>query len=390
MNASGPRPPRICFVGLDNLPALAPEFAHLTMGGAQLQQTILARGLRARGFDVSMVVADLGQPEGASWDGIRTHKAYAPAAGLPVVRFVHPRLTTVWGGMRRAAADIYYCSCAGLLPGQLALYAQWARRPVRTVFRMAHDSDARPDELRIPNRRGRALYMYGLPRMDLILAQTESQQAEMRRNLGLPSRVIRSLVEIPPLAEAGHRDIDVLWISNLRPFKRPEMYLELARTLPRYRLHMAGGMQPRHERYYAEREAEARAIPSLTFHGPVAYAETNRLLLRTRVLVNTSETEGFPNTYLQAWARGIPVVGTFDPDGIIAREGVGIVARDARELRDAVTALLNDPARWHEISRRCRAYVQRTHGDGAIDQYAEALHGLLQARTQPLVAEVAE
>src|SRR5690606_41053223 len=204
----------------------------------------------------------------------------------------------VWAGMRRAAADIYYCSCAGLLPGQLALYARWARRPVRTVFRMAHDSDARPRELRIPNRRGRALYRYGLPRMDLILAQTESQQAEMRRNLGLPSRVIRSLVEIPPLPAAVDRDIDVLWISNLRPFKRPQMYLDLARSLPEHRLHMAGGTQPRHERLYEALETQARQIPSLTFHGPVAYAETNRLLLRARVLVNTSETEGFPNTYL--------------------------------------------------------------------------------------------
>lgn len=387
MNASGPRPPAICFVGLDNLPALAPEFANLTMGGAQLQQTILARGLVARGFDVSMVVADLGQPEGATWHGIRTHKAYAPAAGLPVLRFVHPRLTKVWAGMRRAAADIYYCSCAGLLPGQLALYARWARRPVRTVFRMAHDSDARPRELRIPNRRGRALYRYGLPRMDLILAQTESQQAGMQHNLGLRSQVIRSLVEIPALPDAVDRDIDVLWISNLRPFKRPQMYLELARSLPQHRLHMAGGTQPRHERLYEELEAQARQIPSLTFHGPVAYAETNRLLLRARVLVNTSETEGFPNTYLQAWARGIPVVGTFDPDGIIAREGVGIVARDAAGLREAVLALLSDATRWQEISRRCRDYVQRTHGEGAIDQYAEALLGLLRTSGQPVIAE---
>lgn len=371
--------PSICFVGPDNLPALAPEYARGAMGGAQLQQVLLARGLVRHGFEVSMVVCDLGQPEGASWSGIRTHRAYRQSAGLPVVRFVHPRLTGVWRGMQRAKADIYYCSCAGLLPGQLALYAQGAQRTVRTVYRMAHDHDARPDDLRIPNRRGEWLYRYGLPRMDLILAQTTSQQAGMRANFGLESRVIRSLVELPELAACPPRDIDALWISNIRPFKRPEMFLALAEGRQGANLHMVGGTQPGHEsQYEAIRDGAAR-IASLTFHGAVPYDETNRLLLRTRVLVNTSDTEGFPNTYLQAWARGVPVVGTFDPDGIIAREGLGMAVDDLPGMRAAVTALLGNETLWEEVSRRCRDYVQRVHGEGAIAQYANTLRELVAA-----------
>ena len=73
--------PSICFVGIRNLPALAPEFRHLGSGGAELQQTLLAKALTTRDFEVSMVVSDLGQPEGAQWSGIRTHKAYALRAG---------------------------------------------------------------------------------------------------------------------------------------------------------------------------------------------------------------------------------------------------------------------------------------------------------------------
>lgn len=144
--------PSVCFVGINNLAALAPELGRQTPGGAELQQTLLARGLAAMGFRVSMVVADLGQPEGFARNGIRTHRAYGPDAGLPVLRFVHPRLTGVWSAMHRAAADVYYCSCAGLLPGQLALYARFCGRPVTTVFRLGHDTDASRDDLLIPNR----------------------------------------------------------------------------------------------------------------------------------------------------------------------------------------------------------------------------------------------
>lgn len=47
--------PSICFVGIRNLPALAPEFGHLGTGGAELQQCLLAKALAARGLKVSMV-----------------------------------------------------------------------------------------------------------------------------------------------------------------------------------------------------------------------------------------------------------------------------------------------------------------------------------------------
>ena len=46
----------------------------------------------------------------------------------------------------------------------------------------------------------------------------------------------------------------------------------------------------------------------MTFHGAVPYRDAGALYSRARVLVNTSDVEGFPNTYLQAWASGTPVV----------------------------------------------------------------------------------
>jgi hypothetical protein len=36
---------RICFVGLDNLPVLAPEYRSELIGGESVQQTLLARAL---------------------------------------------------------------------------------------------------------------------------------------------------------------------------------------------------------------------------------------------------------------------------------------------------------------------------------------------------------
>ena len=119
---------KICFVGLDNLPVLAPEYRRHTIGGESVQQTLLSRALARRGHDVSMVVADYGQTNGAKWEAIRVFKAYRPDAGIPVLRFIHPRWTGMWSALARADADLYYTSCAGMHVGLVALFCRRHRR----------------------------------------------------------------------------------------------------------------------------------------------------------------------------------------------------------------------------------------------------------------------
>lgn len=80
-------PKSICFIGLQNLPVLAREFNEHAIGGEEVQHTLLAKALAARGYRVSMVTADFGQQDGAEWNGIKVFKAYKPKSGLPGLRF---------------------------------------------------------------------------------------------------------------------------------------------------------------------------------------------------------------------------------------------------------------------------------------------------------------
>ncbi|TLZ54748.1 MAG: hypothetical protein E6K22_04660, partial [Gammaproteobacteria bacterium] len=168
---------KICFLGLDNLPVLSPEHREHYVGGESVQQTLLARALTARGHEVSMVTADYGQADGAVWDGIRVHKAYRPDAGLPVLRFVHPRWSGLWSALARADAQLYYTSCAGMQVALLALFC--ARRGRRFVFRSASDSDCDRSKLLIRYARDRWLYAWGLRRADAILVQSAAQAASL-------------------------------------------------------------------------------------------------------------------------------------------------------------------------------------------------------------------
>lgn len=354
----------ICFVGLENLPVLAREYNQHGIGGEQVQQTLLAKALRDRGFNVSMVISDYGQLDGSVWHGITTYKAYRPSAGLPLIRFIHPRWTGIWSALKRSDAEIYYTSCAGMMVGIIAIFCMIYRRGL--VFRLASDTDADPKRLLVRYRRDKWLYSFGLRNADAVLSQHGVQKSMLIENYGVTSSVADMLVDPPStFYNLSQRSIKVLWVNNLRDLKRPDLAIELARCMS-FTLHMIGGPQIGFESLYENIQREAISIPNIRFYGRVAYHDIGDFFDRARVFVNTSDIEGFPNSYLQAWRRGVPVVAFFDPDGLIKREGLGYAVSNIEEMRKVVERLLSDDTEWSQISIRCRAYMERHHGDDVV------------------------
>ena len=353
--------PSVCIVGLANLQVLAPEHARSGVGGAERQQVMLARALARRGFDVSMIVYDRGQPDGQVWDGITTYAAYGATEGLPGLRFIHPRSTRLWSAMKRADADIYYFSCAGMHLGVAAMFARSYGRKV--VFRIASDMDCDPELHVLRYWRHKVMYRYGLRRADAVLAQTAKQQAMLATHLGRSSQIVPPLSDLSRhgLARAD-RDISVLWVNNLRDSKRADLLLELARRMPDVQFDMVGGPVKGFESIYEDANRTAQALENVRFHGFVPYEKTAELYERAHLLVSTSEIEGFPNTYLQAWASGAPVIAFFDPDGAIQRNGLGRAVKTLDEMQAAIQRLLTNEAEWEATGARCRAHVA-SYGD---------------------------
>jgi hypothetical protein len=76
--------------------------------------------------------------------------------------------------------------------------------------------------------------------------------------------------------------------------------------------------------------------------------------------------EGFPNSYLQAWIRGVPVVTLIDPDRVIERQGLGAAAGAPQQLAGSIGTLLHSRSDWQAASDRCRQYMAREFGEDRV------------------------
>lgn len=375
----------VCFVAPALYLVTAKDTAATFAGGAELQQHFLARGLLDAGFRVTVLSGDFGQPDETEIEGVRFIKIREGKRSIPVLRYFHPRLTSIWSAMRVANADIYYQRAAGAITGVAALFASVHRK--RFVFAAAHDLDL--DMLR--NRelfrsrggwRDWRLYRMGVQRADAIVTQHHGQDALARAWRNRETALIPSCYRIIEPCESDNRQV-VLWVAVMRRFKRPELFLDLARRMPHLRFRMIGGpstaagdVDAKH--FYRELEERACGIKNLDFLGFLPIHEAERHFCQARLFVNTSRHEGFPNTFLQAWARGVPTISFIDCAARDSQGPINTMVGTLEEMQDAINRLAHDKVAWGTASKRCRDYVDAVHSvPSVIHRYRALFEGLM-------------
>ncbi len=91
---------------------------------------------------------------------------------------------------------------------------------------------------------------------------------------------------------------------------------------------------------------ELLAQPNIKFLGRVSPEEAQQTIAKAALLLSTSDEEGFPNTFLQAWASGTPVLGLgVDPDQVVSRERLGAVSNDLDGAIAEIKKFLSSPVR---------------------------------------------
>jgi glycosyltransferase involved in cell wall biosynthesis len=357
----------ICFIAHFAYGALAGGKSG-KIGGVERQTSLMAKWFAKRGCKVSMLTWDEGQEDGEEIDGVKVFKMCRKDEGIKGLRFFWPRWTSLNAAMKRANADIYYQNCGEYVTGQVAL---WCRRNHRKfVYSVANDTDC---DICLPEMhtfRERLFYRYGLKHADSVIVQTRKQQDMLQTGFKRDSIVIPmpcnglSEKEYTELMVNRSKLVNVLWIGRICEQKRPDRLLELAKTCPDIHFDFVG---PKANSKYADNLVEqAKQITNITYHGPAIKEQIWDFYRKAKIFLCTSDFEGFPNTFLEAWSCGLPIISTFDPDNIIAQKSLGKIGKNVSDLSSGIYELLKSSEKWESASNAARQYYVKNHAIDAV------------------------
>jgi glycosyltransferase involved in cell wall biosynthesis len=240
----------------------------------------------------------------------------------------------------------------------------------RSLFSAQFDLDVRPREALTERRPFWPLYALGLSGCRKIFLQHRGQYAELPSRWRSKTYVIPGVVNIPQTFEPhASRNPYVAWVGVLRQPKRPDLLIDIARRCPTVRFRVCGGASAhRSPQGYGERMiAELKQLPNVEYLGQVAPDRAIEIIRNAALLLSTSEAEGFPSVFVEAWAHGTPVVSlTIDPDHLIARKGLGAVSNTAETAARDVQSLVESPQQRQVIACRTREYVTQNHSGDAV------------------------
>ena len=241
--------------------------------------------------------------------------------------------------------------------------AFWAKLfGVKLILMGASDTDFDTGKEIINREHDRLLYRKGVQLTNYFIAQNKQQISRLQGNYKKNNIII-----IPNIWRKVTKNDNeklsfneyILWVANFHKRKRPEWFIELAKNHPKKQFVMVGG--PGNIDFYNWCKSEAENVKNLLFLGPQDFWFTNSIFTGAKLFFCTSESEGFPNTFLQAWSNNIPVITTFDPSDVVNKKQLGIVVNSIDELQIATHKLLNDAELYQCIQENIQKYFESTH-----------------------------
>ena len=366
--------PRVCFVSMHSLGYFVDGYG-VTGGGAERQLSLLASAL-TESFDVHVIVADYGQPQRIERDGVVLHRSYDPEAeSSPTTRVGW--LATLAKMLSRVDADVYVHRGTPAFAAVVSTLTRALGKP--WVYNVANDANigARPAELGIVRRR---LFDRGLGEAAKIIAQTPKQAAMVRDRYGRePATVPNGYPPADATVDYADREY-VLWVGRLdEAQKRPHLFVDLAEALPDTEFRLIGPAGD-DDAYHQRLVGRVDALDNCHYEGVVDPDEIHDYYRDAHCLVSTSAHEGFPNTFLEAWRVGTPVVSlAVDPARIAREEALGGFADGefARFVETVSHVATDETARRRRGERGRRVFEDRFGITAVAEQYGNVLRRLV-------------
>ncbi len=362
-------PLSICFIGPKAYGLFDPS-VKTGFGGAEVDLYMLATELaKDSTISISFITADYGQPAEQIIENVRLLKS------LDFRRPACIGAIWIWAALKKADSQFYLIKTASLGVPLVSSFCRFYRR--RFLYRTAHRHECDGTYQKEHLIAGQ-LFNRALRKATCVFVQNRDDGNELLKTAGVTSIFIPNGHRIEPAPDT-QRD-NILWVGRSAAFKQPRRFLELASRFPNEKFVMicrpATG-----DTEYPKLQKQAAEIPNLTFYTEVNFTEMDRFFATAKIFINTSDAEGFPNTFIQAARTATPILTwQINPDQFLTRHQCGLACGGSMEkLSQGLTFLLENQ-RYIELGQNGLNYVRQHHDIATIaNRYKEILRQIVKA-----------
>jgi glycosyltransferase involved in cell wall biosynthesis len=367
---------KICIISQGAYPLLVNSSGTINVGGAEVQLVTLGKHLAKIGYYVCFFVGEFGQPKYLEIDGDfcvrKVPLRYMGGSNL----FLFPDWINLLISLWKTNADIHLLKLPGHLLFPIGIYCKFFRK--KQVFICQIDRDVKLSDLKSSaNLFEYWFYRIGLMLTEHVVCQNKDQLHSLRKFYSGKATAIRNVVSFNEPHQLAKQKY-ILWVGSNLPRKRPMMFIELAERCPElsFKMIMSTTNQIPDD---SDIRNQCSRIGNIEYIGSVPFHEIGKYFQAASILVSTSELEGFPNIFLQAWQCETPVVSlSIDPDGIITRHDLGRVAGSIEKIVTDIKELMSDDDLRAKLGYNAKNYVRKYHSPEIImNEYCNLLNSLL-------------
>ena len=177
--------------------------------------------------------------------------------------------------------------------------------------------------------------------------------------------ILPNIIDIEPGKVVKSIKPTVVFLARLDPYKRPWLFVELARRFPHVEFILMGKSHFQGEGAW---EHSAEILPdNVGLMGHVQEKEKIQILSEAWVLINTSIHEGLAISFQEALKCETPILSSVNPENVVERFGIYVGRWDGSGMEGipkfeaGLKKLLEDPELRTRLGKEGRQWVSQTH-----------------------------
>ena len=220
--------------------------------------------------------------------------------------------------------DIIISTNANALTSIIALYSKIFKK--KFIYRTSSLIDVNKNYIDKNGVSGK-LYKFGLLNASKVITQNAEHRILLKKNHNINAFVLKNSFEIIPknLPEKKH----ILWVSRFAEMKNPYLFLDLAKQISEQKFVMICPYTVSVKKNWEDLKKQTENISNLKFIEKVPFNKIQKYFNEAILFVNTSDFEGFPNTFLQAAQAKTPIVSlNVNPDNFLNEYNCGVFCKN--------------------------------------------------------------